>query len=954
MAELNGDQWTLVGQLFERAAELPPVDRAAFLETECPDADVRQEVASLLRHSGGGLPTASAAIAAVAGAVALDKDPDHQLIGARLGPYKVEAIVGHGGMGAVYRAARDDAEYHQRVAIKLVRAAAASPSTLRRFRQERQILARLTHPNIARLLDGGSTPEGVPYLVMEFIEGESIIAWCERRALSIPERLRLFLPVCEAVEFAHKSLVVHRDLKPANILVTADGAPKLLDFGIAKLLDSSAEAEQVTLTGLQIMTPDYASPEQVRGDLVTPAADVYALGLILYEMLTGQKAQKITEYTPGPIAHVVCQTEPAAPVLLNPQLAGDLDNMIRMAIRKEPERRYASAGEMARDIQRHLDGLPVAARADSLTYRLSKLIRRKRVAAGVAVAAIVVEGLVLSLSARRGPEKLVPRVSQVTQLTQTGRVEVGGPVATDGARVYFAERAGGSWRLAQAPVEGGAPRPLPAAQSLIRPDVLDISPDRSSLLVAAGSEENEQSLWVVPTGGAAPRRLGNLSGHAGAWSRDGSRIVFAFGNSLYRVASDGTNSHKLLDTPGFADLIHWAPGSRPDVLRFHVVDHKKQSALWEVAADGRGLHRMLPEWNPGAEHHNERAGAWTHSGKYYFFLSWHGRDTTIWTMREERSLLPPFHTSPIELYSTSMDLDSLAVAPDDRRIFIGAGQERREFMRYDRRLRQFVPYLPGVAGRWAAYSKDGRWVVYVTYPEGALWRSRPDGSEAVQLTPPSLNVHQPRWSPDGSQIAFGGAQAGLPEMVYLIQAAGGAPQPLPAAAYVSGGASWSPDGKSLVFGCASFAGVPVKAGVYLMDLAERKVTFLEGSQELMQPVWSPDGRYIVAHRDRAQLLLFDLRTRQWTELGDGLGLGRPYWSHDGKYVYYQEEFGGPEQAISRVRVSNRKVERMMDLKHVPQSNVTAYFFGGLTPDDAPIVSVSRSNSDIYALDLKLP
>ena len=238
MTELNREQWSLVERLFERAAELPPAERPAFLEMECPDAEVRREVASLLLHSGYGLPTASAAIAALAGAVTFDKDPDHRRIGARLGPYKVEAIVGHGGMGAVYRAARDDAEFHQQVAIKLVRAAAASPNTLRRFRQERQILARLTHPNIARLLDGGSTPEGVPYLVMEFIEGESITAWCEQRTLNIPERLRLFLPVCEAVEFAHKSLVVHRDLKPANILMTGDGTPKLLDFGIAKLLDA--------------------------------------------------------------------------------------------------------------------------------------------------------------------------------------------------------------------------------------------------------------------------------------------------------------------------------------------------------------------------------------------------------------------------------------------------------------------------------------------------------------------------------------------------------------------------------------------------------------------------------------------------------------------------------------------------------------------------------------------
>jgi serine/threonine protein kinase/Tol biopolymer transport system component len=954
MTKLNREQWSLVERLFERAAELPPAERPAFLEMECPDVEVRREVASLLLHSGYGLPTASAAIAALAGAVTLDKDPDHRLIGARLGPYKVEAIVGHGGMGAVYRAARDDAEFHQQVAIKLVRAAAASPNTLRRFRQERQILARLTHPNIARLLDGGSTPEGVPYLVMEFIEGESITAWCEQRTLDIPERLRLFLPVCEAVEFAHKSLVVHRDLKPANILMTGDGTPKLLDFGIAKLLDASAEDEKVTQTGLEVMTPDYASPEQVRGEAVTPAVDVYALGLILYEMLTGQKAQKIAEYTPGRIAQIVCQTEPAAPVSLNPQLAGDLDNMIRMAIRKEPARRYASAGDLARDIRRHLDGLPVAARSDSFAYRLSKTIRRKRVAVGVVLCASLVEGVILSVSARHGPEKLAPRVSQVTQLTQTGHVEVGGPIASDGARVYFAERVGGTWRLAQVPVEGGAAQPLPAAQALVRPAVLDISPDRSKLLVAAGAQEDEQPLWVVPTGGGPPRRLGKLFGHTGAWSRDGRRFVFGFGNGLYGASGDGADSRKLADTSGYVNQIRWAPAPRPDVLRFHVEDNKRQSALWEVAADGRGLHPMLRGWNPGPEHHNERAGAWTHSGKYYFFLSWHGPATTIWAMREDRGFLHASHVPLVELYSTAMDLDSLVVAPDDKRIYMGAGQERREFMRYDRQHRQFLPYLPGVGGRWVAYSNDGRSIAYVTYPQNALWRSRPDGSEARQLTPPRLRVYEPRWSPDDAQIAFGAVEAGKPEMLYVIRSAGGEPEAIPAAAYVSGGASWSPDGKSLVFGCSSFVGTPVKAGIYVMDLADRQARFLEGSAQLMRPVWSPDGRYIAAHRNREQLLLYDLHSRQWTPLAKGMGLGKPYWSHGGEYIYYQEEFGGPGQAISRVRVATGKVERMMDLNRVPQSNVTAYFFGGLSPEDAPIVSVSRSNSDIYALDLELP
>jgi len=956
MAELSEEQWALAGKLFERAAELPPEQLPSFLENECPDADVRQEVASLLEYSGG-LSSAGAAIRALAGAAGLVQDPDRRLIGERLGPYRVEAIVGHGGMGAVYRAVRDDAEYQQQVAIKLVRAAAASPNTMLRFKRERQILARLAHPNIARLLDGGSTADGVPYLVMEFIEGEPITAWCQEHALSVEERLRLFLPLCDAVEFAHKRLVVHRDLKPANILVSEEGVPKLLDFGIAKLLDANEAGDAATQTGFEIMTPEYAAPEQVLGEPVSPAADVYGLGLILYEMLTGHQAQKMTGYSAGTIAETVCQRAPAAPASWNAQLAGDVDSIIRMAIRKEPDRRYRSTGELARDIERHLNGRPVHARPDTLAYRVGKFVRRNQgaVAAGAVVCASLAVGLALSLNARLGR---MPRVTQVTQLTQIGSVEVGGPLATDGARIYFAERKGGSWWLAQVPVGGGAAQrlPLPEGQLLARPCILDISADRSSLLVGAGNGENEQSIYVVPTQGGAVRQVGTLLGHTGAWSRDGRHIVYAFGTALYQANSDGSNNHKLIDTPGSADLIHSAPAPGPEVLRFHVVDSKRMSALWEVAADGTGLHRLLPEWKPATGIHNERGGVWSSNGRYYFFESWHSkvRVRGIWARREDRGWLPFFHSAPVELYSTAMDVESLAVSPDGRRIFIGAGQERPELIRYDRQAGQFQPFLPGVAGRWVDCSPDGGRVTYVVHPAGTLWRSRADGSEAVQLTPQSMYVHQPRWSPDGARIAFFSAIGDQPAMVYVIPAAGGAPDAIADTSYAAGGASWSADGKSLVFGRTSYGGAPVQTAVYLVDLATRRSRRLPGSEALLQPAWSPDGRYVVAHRDRAQLLLFDFETGQWSLLAKGAGLVGMHWSHDGRYVYYQEEFGGQQQAISRVQLSTRRVERMMDLKRIPQSNVTAYYFGGLTPDDSPIVSVTRSNSDIYALDLELP
>jgi Tol biopolymer transport system component len=959
MAELNAEQWAEVKRLFTAAAELGPGERPDYLGRECPNPDLRREVASLLEHSGEGIASADAAIAAAAAELADEPNPDERLIGARLGPYRVEAIVGHGGMGAVYRASRDDAEFHQLVAIKLVRVAAESPSTLRRFRQERQILARLSHPNIARLLDGGSTPEGVPYLVMEFIEGQPITTWCDRHSLGVEERLRLFLRVCEAVEAAHRDLVVHRDLKPANILVTQDGTPKLLDFGIAKMLDAGGLAEAGTLTGLQVMTPEYASPEQVRGAPASTAADVYALGLILYELLTGKKAQLISAYTPEAIARVVCHMEPTAPALLKPRLAGDLDNIIRVAIRKEPERRYASAGELARDIQRHLERRPVSARPDTIAYRSAKFFRRNRVvvAAGLLIAASLAGGL--ALQSWLSPRSV--RVLQVVPLTQTGRVPVGSGVVTDGSRVYFTERSGGSGSLVAVSVKGGTPQSLPVTPAFTVPAILDISPDRSQLLVADQLAAGDgKPLWAVPTRGGRARRIGDVLGGAGAWSPDGKRIVFSNGPALFQVNADGTNCRKLLDVPGgeLSD-IRWAPAGGPDVLRLCITPRSTWvGALWEVASNGAGLHRLLPGWNSGTAHPDgDYSGNWISSGKYYLFRSRRGGVSRVWALRKNRPWLLGLDRRPIQIYSGPMAFNPLAPSPDGKRIFFPTGQDLRELVLYDASRGQFMPYLSGKAGRWVSYSRDAHWVAYTLGPENTLWRSRPDGGDPVQLTFAPLSVHQPHWSPDGTRIAFNASRPGEPYgKLYVIpvnQSAGGLAECITSAPFLESAPSWSPDGNSLLFRRDLPRGVPGEPGVYVMDWKTRKSGLLPGSEALFDPIWSPDPRYIAA-RTVSQILLFDFHTRQWTPLASSGALGPAQWSHDGKFVYYQDLSAGVEQPIFRLRIADRKSERMMDSRSIPQSNVTEYSLSGLAPGDAPIATVVRSNSDLYALDVDLP
>ena len=337
--------------------------------------------------------------------------------GGRIGPYQVVTEIGRGGMGAVYLAVRADDQYHKRVAIKLVKKGMDSEDILARFRHERQILANLDHPNIARLLDGGTTEEGVPYFVMEHIEGVPIDRYCLDRALPVPARLRLFRQVLAAVHCAHQNLVVHRDLKPGNILVTSDGTPKLLDFGIAKLLRPEGTVTQ-TLTTHRVMTPDYASPEQVRGEAITTATDVYSLGVILYELLAGRRPYRVQGVGLEELQRVVCHEDPTRPSAavtrldegqatlraderprlerLRRELKGDLDNVVLMAMRKEPARRYASAEQFSEDVRRHLEGLPVIARSDTPGYRAAKFVARHKgavVAAGM-VALSLVGGLV--------------------------------------------------------------------------------------------------------------------------------------------------------------------------------------------------------------------------------------------------------------------------------------------------------------------------------------------------------------------------------------------------------------------------------------------------------------------------------------------------------------------------------------------------------------------------------
>lgn len=425
------DRHERVGAILVAALEQPPEERGRFLDEACGgDGLLHGEVETLLRsHDAAGTFLEVPALQATGFGA------DSGMEGARVGPYRLLREIGRGGMGVVYVGVSSDEAFEKKVAVKLVKPGMDTEEIVRRFEKERRILAGLDHPNIARILDGGTTDEGLPYFVMEYVDGLPILEYCDSRKLPTSERLKLFGSVCSAVAFAHQNLVVHRDLKPSNILVDSAGVARLLDFGIAKLLAADENATR-TITSLRPMTPWYSSPEQIRGETINTSSDVYSLGVLLYELLVGRTPYRIVGRAPSDVDRAVCEQEPERPsvavgrreqvttpdsrqLLLSPEslsatrdgdpkrlrrrLAGDVDTIVLLALRKDPRRRYASVEKLSEDIRRHLSGLPISARRDTLLYRSGKFVRRHAFGVTAAAAfALLALGATATMAIQRG------------------------------------------------------------------------------------------------------------------------------------------------------------------------------------------------------------------------------------------------------------------------------------------------------------------------------------------------------------------------------------------------------------------------------------------------------------------------------------------------------------------------------------------------------------------------
>jgi Tol biopolymer transport system component len=864
--------------------------------------------------------------------------------GTKLGQYEILSPLGAGSMGEVYRAR--DARLDRDVAIKVLpELVSLDAERLHRFEVEARAAAALNHPNILAVYQMG-TYAGVPYLVSELLEGRTLTETLRRGPLPLRKATDYGIQIAHGLAAAHEKGIVHRDLKPDNLFVTKEGRVKILDFGLAKVVQPkelvSNPARTLTLPGVAMGTVGYMAPEQVRGLATDHRADIFAFGAILYEMVMGR--QTFQKPTSADTLSAILNEEPPPMAVLAPDTPVALQRVVLRCLEKNAEERFQSASDLAFALEALSDPtITISAPTGAHQIRKDEGSRLSVAPAGVALA-VACAAVLAYFWIRPAP---VPKVANYVQLTHDGQQK--SLIGTDGARLYLNSgegRAGSfaSHGVGEMSISGGEPRKLSILPSVNLVPV-DLSRDGAELLVVDGQGAPPKGpLWSFPILGGSPRRLADIVGETGAWSPDGKILAYTNLGDLFVAKADGTDSRKLLNVKGDILDVTWSPDSSH--LRFdssETAGTVGNQLEWEVSATGTGLHQLLDGWrNPP----DQCCGKWTADGKYFVFQS----NSQIWALPQKGSFLHP-EPKPIELTSSPLSLSSPLPSKDGKKLFVVGQTYRGELMRYDVTSSRFAPLLGGISAEYVGFSKDGKWVTYVSYREGTLWRSKVDGSERLQLTYPPMYPVLPRWSPDGKRIIFFefALSADKPARMYEVSPEGGSPRLLlPDDTSQQLDPNWSADGTKIIF--AGESNDPSSA-IRVLDVASHQVSTLPGSQGFYSPRWSPDGRYVSAFSgDSKTLLLFDLQTKKWTELAGG-SLSWLNWSHDGQYVYVLDFRG--KNAVVRIRIGDHRAEQVVDLRDF----VTVGRYGGclaLAPDDSPLLLRDTGSQDVYSVDWEAP
>jgi len=853
--------------------------------------------------------------------------------GTKLDSFEIISPVGAGGMGEVYRAR--DSVLKRDVAIKVLPEYwSRDPDRLRRFEVEAQAAATLNHPNVISIFHVGRY-DGSPYIVTELLQGQTLRERLRHGAMPLREVLDIGGSIAQGLAAAHAAGVVHRDLKPENIFLTKDGRVKLLDFGLAKFdpvaseSGSTATVQQVTNPGHVLGTVGYMSPEQVRGRPADTRSDIFALGVILYEMVTGRPAFR--KETSAETMSAILKEDPPAISQHSSTTPPGLQRVIARCLTKNAEQRFQHASDV---------GFALEALSDTSTgpfavgQQEKRSGERKLMRFGIAVAVISLAALAFYWWQR---PPAVPVVQAVTQITDDGQPKgVFNSLQTDGMRLYFNEGRRGDLQIAQVAVTGGQVSKIPTP--LIDAQPGGVAPDGSFLAVLqGGAAPPGHPLWKVPLPTGDPVRLGNYKGQDVSVTPDG-RIMVSYESDLTIVDADGSNPRTVI-----SGIDAWVgnPAMSPDgkQIAFSYYGHKGGVSIYLANSDGSGLREIAT--------HPEGfcCPAWTPDSRYLLFETRGTVMQNIWYLPMRRSWWER-RVEPRKLTALPLSFhDSTPNPRDAKAVFAIGTKERGELVRLDLKTKQFVPFLGGISAKDVVFSRDGKWVAYLAFPELTLWRSRSDGSDRLQLTH-SMLLEGIGFSPDGKTIVYRGNQN-----LSAVSLDGGQPTTL-VKDREPWFIDWSPDGSQIVFA--------TPGAFNFMDLASGKRTSVPSQYDYLWGArWIGDDKLVAAPASRSGFKLLDLKTHTWSDWAidpNPNPISRWGVSPDHQYLYYATSGADPQ--LMRVRVGENRAEPVVSLKDF-------YFamfiqFNGadewisFAPDGSPLLTRDKGSQEIYALTVRWP